>query len=437
MHKNMSESNKQNLEDASKDRQVIRKFLKKVGLSQNIDVLRGLSREERIEAQANRIEDAIKNETNETEKNKLQRILNSYKAVNETIGEFIKQNPITVKNKISNFGEVKKVYKKEIKKNEESKKEKVADVFEGENKQAFLRAQELKQSEDQIDISLNRAHLEITQGLPGSEEYFDDLLKDQSKVKEEIKNLEDTNYIEMRSAQLLSLREDLEKEGHIARVDSTKKDISFINEALLTGNPVFLHGPTGTGKTSLARFSAKELTGHKPYMIYCNPQTKESNIFGRQSIDVENGASKTYFDLGPLAKAMKDGKVCIFDEFSSLPKEQMSMIKGLLNHKVGDDVDIPGNGFVRIKQGFQIIYTANLKSDKNKERNDLPPEVANESAILNKEIKCQSPEEGYDIFLTRIMNDKGEASFSKYDLEDTIPSFLNAMKDIQEAYQGI
>lgn len=436
----MAENYKNNLSEASQSRDKIRRYFSRIGLSQNLDVLRGLSREERIQKQKERIEEIIKKEDDLIEKKKLQNLLNNFLASNETIGEFLqeygkKSDEETAKKSKTR---IRKALKENKQENEKAKTAKIGEAFEDEeSRNIFIKAQKLLKESDDLDLSINRAHLEIVEGLPGSEEYFDDLLKEKEGIESKINNIEDENYVALRSAKLLSLHSDLEKEGHIARVESTRENISFIKKALVTGNPVFLHGPTGTGKTSLARFATKELTGKNAYIVGCNPQTKESNIFGRQSIDVENGASKTFFDLGPLAKAMKEGKVCIFDEFSSLPEEQMVTLKYILNAKIGDEVDIPGNGPVRIKQGFQIIYTANLKSDKNKTKSNLPPETKNESMLLAKKIMYQPPSEGYDIFLTRIMNEKGIAKFSRYDLENTIPNLLKAMEDIQNAYLGV
>lgn len=373
----MKKDNK-NIIESSNNRDKLRKYFSKIGLSQNLDVLKGLSRNERIQKQKERIEAAISEEDNPIEKKKLQNLLKNFLSANEVIGEFIEKHG---KKDDERRGIATKRIRSKIK---ESKFEEFKKPFQDEEKEYLEKAKNLLEKIDENESYLNKAHLEVVEGLPGADEYFNDLLQERNELEKEIKNIEEESFVSFRAANLLSLHEDLKKEGNIVRVPSVKKDLAFINEAILTGNSVYLHGPTGTGKTSLARFAAKELTGHKPYMVYCNPQTKESNIFGRQGITVEDHAPKTFFDLGPLAKAMQDGKVCIFDEFSSLPKEQMSMIKGILNHKPGDEVEIPGNGFIEIKQGFQIIYTANPKSDKNRERNDLPPEVANESAVLNK-----------------------------------------------------
>lgn len=192
-------------------------------------------------------------------------------------------------------------------------------------------------------------------------------------IKEEIEageeELEQFDPSVLRQTELLQYKENLARSGHICITPSVEKDLEMIGDRMLTGKPMFLHGPTGTGKTSLARFSAAHFTGKDPEMIFCNPQTRESNVWGKTGIKpVKGGAIETVEIYGPLAKAMAEGKTVIFDEFTALPKEQMVFIKGVFNAKVGDRINIVGNGIVEIKSGFQMIFTANLKSEKNPER---------------------------------------------------------------------
>ena len=146
---------------------------------------------------------------------------------------------------------------------------------------------------------------------------------------------------------------------------------------MLLGKPMFLHGPTGTGKTSQARSAAEHFTGNAAEMVYCNPQMRESAVWGKTGIRPvkggQAGAIETVDIFGPLAKAVSEGRPIIFDEFTALPKEQMVFIKGIFNAKIGDIVNIVGNGRMKITPGFQMIFTANLKSEKNPERQDLPP----------------------------------------------------------------
>ncbi|MFA6258979.1 MAG: AAA family ATPase, partial [Candidatus Paceibacterota bacterium] len=258
-------------------------------------------------------------------------------------------------------------------------------------------------------------------------------------IKEEIaiekKKLEEYDLLIQGQARFLQYKENLSKEGHICITPSVEKYLSEIGGRMLTGKPMFLHGPTGTGKTSLARFSAVHFTGKSPEMVFCNPQTKESNVWGKTGIKpAKDGAIETVEIYGPLARAMSEGKIVIFDEFTALPKEQMAFIKGVFNAKVGDRVNIVGNGVIEIKQGFQMIFTANLKSEKNPERQDLPPEIAREFEQNNLEVKYTPVDEAYDIMLSRLLNKDGSLDMSFYDLNETLPNLCKVMAEIQESY---
>ncbi len=261
-----------------------------------------------------------------------------------------------------------------------------------------------------------------------------------------------------RAAELASYKADLYASGHIAMMPTTQRNLTEIGQRLISGLPMFLHGATGTGKTSLAKFAAKHFTGQEAEVIYCNPQTRESNIWGAMGIEPVYeersftdtdltgqtktvtkrviSAQQTIFKNGPLATAMKEGRVVVFDEFTALPKEQMVMIKGLLNAKPGDEVNIVGDGKTPIAPGFQFIFTANLKSAKNTERQDLPPEMANEFDQNNLEINYSPQDETYDTALIRLMDEQGNLEFSRYDLAVTLPQLCKAFADVQEFYQG-
>ena len=259
-------------------------------------------------------------------------------------------------------------------------------------------------------------------------------------VREEIDNknkeINTANPSVLYAAELLNYKEELGKSGHLCITPSTAEDLASIGNAMLTGKPIFLHGPTGTGKTSLARFAAHHFTGKDAEMVYCNPQTKESNVWGKPGLEPvgDKGAMKTVDVLGPLARAIEEGKPVIFDEFTALPKEQMAAIKGVFGYKPGDEVPIVGNGKIKMAPGFQLIFTANLKSDKNPERQDIPPEMTSEFEQNNIEIRYSPVEESYDIMLARLLNRDGSLDMSFYDLNTTLPNLCRAMADIQTSY---
>ncbi|MFZ2149539.1 MAG: AAA family ATPase [Minisyncoccia bacterium] len=261
------------------------------------------------------------------------------------------------------------------------------------------------------------------------------LLKINDEIDKKEKELQRVDGSILRQAELLEYKQNLSESGHICITPSVEKDLEAVGDRMLTGKPVFLHGPTGTGKTSLARFAATHFTGKDPEMVYCSPQTKESNVWGKTGIKpTSGGAIETVEIYGPLAKAMLEGKTVIFDEFTALPKEQMVFIKGIFGNKIGDSVPVPGNGSVIMQSGFQMIFTANLKSEKNPERQDLPPEVAREFEQNNIKINYINKEEAYDVILSRLLNKDGSLDMSYYDLNTTLPNLATVMAEIQESY---
>ena len=261
-----------------------------------------------------------------------------------------------------------------------------------------------------------------------------------SQLEKTILDVDKDNPTESRAFDLIEYNKSLHREGHIAPVDSVKKYLKEIGRRMIAGKPMFLHGPTGTGKTSVARFAAEHFTGKRPEMVYCNPQTRESNVWGKQGIRPaegeagRHGAIETVDIYGPLARAMRDGTVVVFDEFTALPEEQMVFLKGIFNAKVGDTVNIMGNGLVKIAPGFQMVFTANLKSEKSPKRQELPPEIAREFEQNNLEIGYTPPDESYDIMLGRLMESGGSVTLSDHDLNETLPTLCRAMAEIQLAY---
>lgn len=290
---------------------------------------------------------------------------------------------------------------------------------------------------DLRDFEMRR--LREMQSDPHAQKAHENLLKTIQSEKRDLENnlqtLEEKNPRAARAVELVQYRRGLHLEGHIASTPSVQANLQKIGTRMITGKPVFLHGPTGTGKTSLGRFAARHFTGQDAEMVYCNPQTREANIWGKTGIrPTENGGIQTVDIFGPLAKAMQEGKTVFFDEFTALPKEQMVFTKGIFNAKPGDMVNVVGNGRVKIAPGFQMGFSANLKSDKNPERQELPPEIAREFEQNNLEIDYTPKAEAYDIMLARLMNPDGSLDMSWHDLNVTLPKLCEALEEIQIAY---
>ena len=87
----------------------------------------------------------------------------------------------------------------------------------------------------------------------------------------------------MRAVELVEYKKGLHQGGHIVETSSVRGYLGEIGQRMIAGKPMFLHGPTGTGKTSLARKASESLMGTKPYMVYCNPK-QENQIYGARQV---------------------------------------------------------------------------------------------------------------------------------------------------------
>ena len=222
---------------------------------------------------------------------------------------------------------------------------------------------------------------------------------------------------------------------HYVLTRSRKEYVARVETLVNQGKPILLEGHTGTGKSELARIAARELTGADPEVVYCNPQTRVSDIFGKQSLkETETGATVTGTDYGPLVRAMTEGKLCLFDEFNELDPRGRQMLKYLYNAKPGDMIDVPGDGKVRIREGFGLVMTANLKSGKYQAKGELEPQEARVFQDSTIRVDYPPKDELYDVALSALSDTEGRVMLSRAEAETTLKHFTDAIADIGEAY---
>jgi MoxR-like ATPase len=242
----------------------------------------------------------------------------------------------------------------------------------------------------------------------------------------------DTRLI-VREHELRSYNRELDTE-HFVLTPSRQAYITRIETLINQVKPILLEGHTGTGKSELAYMAAKELTGNDPELIRCNPHTKPSEFWGKMKLTAPDKATITEEAFGALTRAIVEGKICILDEFNELDPRFRQVLKELYNRRPGDMVNIPDNGTVRMAEGFALILTVNLKSDKYKEKPGLEPQEARVFLDSTIRVDYQEPSELYDTALSALSDTEGQMILSPEEAKITLKQFIDAIADIQSAY---
>jgi len=91
--------------------------------------------------------------------------------------------------------------------------------------------------------------------------------------------------------------------------------------------PLLIKGPTGCGKTRFIRYMAEKL--QLPlFTVACHDDLTASDLVGRHLLD----AGKTYWQDGPLTRAVREGGICYLDEIVEARKDTTVVL-----HPLSDD----------------------------------------------------------------------------------------------------
>ncbi len=95
--------------------------------------------------------------------------------------------------------------------------------------------------------------------------------------------------------------------------------------------------------------------------------------FLKEDIIKEGKDVISFFQYGPLLRALKEGRPIILDEIDAIPKSILFRLNDLLVRKPGQKIKIQENGGeeFEIPKGFCILATANIKGEKYAGRTDL------------------------------------------------------------------
>lgn len=256
---------------------------------------------------------------------------------------------------------------------------------------------ELKELSSKSSAAL-RMLAEVRQGIQVLETEYEELCNSNPEAFAAIHLLELRGY-----------RRALES-GELAETPYVVAKAKDVEDHVRLGQPIFIHGHLGSGKTELALHVSKRVHEEGALIISGNKEMPLSEFFGHQVLDVAGADPSEYsriealveaefeqwkherpgvsqaeadrahdriletklaalqggtiskFVLGPIYDAMEQGRPVIIDEANAIPHALLISLNHILTRRPGDVVTVQQNGNreITVQEGFCVIFTGNL-----------------------------------------------------------------------------
>jgi MoxR-like ATPase len=264
-------------------------------------------------------------------------------------------------------------------------------------------------------------------GLQGDLRYtygLDFLHSELDKAKKQLENLPDSSleaYYYLHGKELLEKTSDYRQNGRIISVPYVENNLKNIQQELMLGRVVLLHGDTGTGKTEIAKLAARNITGKNPEVVRGHVGMESDELFGHMSLVSSEGADETTaqaiatinrefaewkeqnpkasdedtknfrslqlskaaksgvpvteYVLGAVYRAAKDGNIVILDEVNYIPPGVIAELNDIMTKRPGEKITIQedGVGPIEVAKGFGIILTGNIGDKYEGGRHEIDP----------------------------------------------------------------
>ncbi|MDP3871021.1 MAG: CbbQ/NirQ/NorQ/GpvN family protein [Methyloversatilis sp.] len=117
--------------------------------------------------------------------------------------------------------------------------------------------------------------------------------------------------------------------------------------------PVLIKGPTGCGKTRFVQYMADRL-GRALYTVACHDDLTAADLVGRHLI----GPAGTFWQDGPLTRAVREGAICYLDEIIEARKDTTVILHPLTDDRRMLPLDATGE-CLHAAPGFMLVVSYN------------------------------------------------------------------------------
>jgi nitric oxide reductase NorQ protein len=130
-------------------------------------------------------------------------------------------------------------------------------------------------------------------------------------------------------------------------------EVELFTHAYNNQLPVLIKGPTGCGKTRFIAAMAEKL-GRPLYTVSCHDDLTAADLVGRHLI----GPEGTYWQDGPLTKAVREGGICYLDEVVEARKDTTVVLHPLADDRRVLPIERTGE-YLAAAPGFMLVVSYN------------------------------------------------------------------------------
>jgi nitric oxide reductase NorQ protein len=117
--------------------------------------------------------------------------------------------------------------------------------------------------------------------------------------------------------------------------------------------PVLIKGPTGCGKTRFVQHMAEKLK-RKLFTVACHDDLTAADLVGRHLI----GSEGTFWQDGPLTRAVREGGICYLDEIVEARKDTTVVLHPLSDHRRTLPIERTGE-MIEAHPDFMLVISYN------------------------------------------------------------------------------